>query len=165
MLMDAVGSAPHVMATRGLEWDAQKASRLGESHREDRGGAAMHELGITQGIVDRARETAMANGAIRVTDLFVAMTPAADFAQDSIEMYFEMLTGDDDFFRGAKLHFDHRSITARCLECGEEFTVSARHEQCPRCSSVAVTLDPDALMVQLTDIGIDGAEEELSGGA
>jgi len=126
----------------------------------------MHELGITQGIVDHAREAARANGAVRVTDLFLAMTPAADFSQDSIEMYFEMLTGDDGFFRGARLHFDHRPIAARCLECGEEFTVRTRHGSCPRCSSLTVTLDPDAPMVQLTDVTIDdGTENEGSGGA
>ena len=49
-------------------------------------------VGHTQGIIDHAREAALANGAARVTDLFLAMTPAADFSQDSIEMYFEMLT-------------------------------------------------------------------------
>ena len=51
----------------------------------------MHELGITQGIIDRAREAAQANGALRVTDLFVTMTPAADFTQDSIEMYLSLI--------------------------------------------------------------------------
>ena len=126
----------------------------------------MHELGITQGIIDHAREAALASGAARVTDLFLAMTPAADFSQDSIEMYFEMLTGDDAFFAGAKLHFDHRPIVARCMECSEEFTVRARHERCPNCSSVTVILDPDAPMVQLTDVTIDdGTENEGSGGA
>jgi hydrogenase nickel incorporation protein HypA/HybF len=126
----------------------------------------MHELGITQGIIDHAREAALASGAARVTDLFLAMTPAADFSQDSIEMYFEMLTGDDAFFAGAKLHFDHRPIVARCMECSEEFTVHARHERCPNCSSVTVILDPDAPMVQLTDVTIDdGTENEGSGGA
>ena len=81
----------------------------------------MHELGITQGIIDRAREAALANGGQRVTDLFLAMTPAADCSQDSIEMYFEMLAGEDEFFRGAVLHFDllrtraffHRASGAR----------------------------------------------------
>ena len=60
----------------------------------------MHELGITQGIIDRAREVAVANGAHKVTDLYLTMTPAADFTFDSIEMYFEMLTEEDDSLPG-----------------------------------------------------------------
>jgi hydrogenase nickel insertion protein HypA len=120
----------------------------------------VHELGITQGIIDRAREAAVANGAHRVTDLYLTMTPAADFSQESIEMYFEMLAGEDEFFKGAKLHFDHKPVAAACLDCGNEFTVDARQPACPQCGSLMVRLDPDAAMVQLTDVGIDDSSEE-----
>ena len=118
----------------------------------------MHELGITQGIIDRAREAAMANGARKVTDLYLVMTPAADFSQDSIEMYFEMLAGEDEFFAGASLHFDHRPVAATCLSCSDEFNAEAPQPACPQCGSLMVRLDPDAPMVQLTDVGIDDGE-------
>ena len=120
----------------------------------------MHELGITQGIIDRARETALANGAGRVTDLYLTMTPAADFTQESIEMYFEMLAGEDDFFAGAALHFEHRPAGATCLGCGREFTSDVPHPACPQCGSLVVRFDPDAPLVQLTDLGIDDGSGE-----
>ncbi len=66
----------------------------------------MHELGITEGIIGRAREAARDAGGMRVTDVYLTITPAADFAPDSIEMYFEMLTDGDDYFRGARLHWE-----------------------------------------------------------
>ena len=119
----------------------------------------MHELGITQGIIDRAREAALANGALRVTDLYLTMTPAADFSQDSIEMYFEMLADDDELFRGATLHFDRKPIAATCLSCSDELSTDAPQPVCPRCGSLLVRLDPDAPMVQLTDVGIDDGTE------
>lgn len=102
----------------------------------------MHELGITQGIIDRAREAAQANGALRVTDLYLTMTPAADFSQDSIEMYFEMLAGEDEFLRGATLHFDHQPVAATCLSCSDEFSTDAPQPVCPQCGSLLVQLDP-----------------------
>jgi Zn finger protein HypA/HybF involved in hydrogenase expression len=117
--------------------------------------ASVHELGITQGIIDRAREAAAGAGAEKVTDLFLVMTPAADFAQDSIEMYFEMLTADDPHFQGATLHFEHKAVSASCLGCGDEFTTDAPHPVCPTCGSLEVRIDPEAPMVQLTDIGVD----------
>jgi Zn finger protein HypA/HybF involved in hydrogenase expression len=121
----------------------------------------MHELGITQGIIDRAREAAVANGARRVAGLNLVMTPAADFTQDSIEMYFEMLAGEDELFKGAKLHFEHKPVAATCLDCSDEFSTDAPHPICPQCGSMLVKLDPEAPMVQLTDIDIDdGANEE-----
>jgi hydrogenase nickel incorporation protein HypA/HybF len=121
----------------------------------------VHELGITQGIIDRAREAAVANGARKVAGLYLVMTPAADFTQDSIEMYFEMLAGDDELFKGAKLHVEHRPVAATCLSCSDEFSTDAPQPVCPQCGSLLVQLDPDAPMVQLTDIDVDeGAEEE-----
>ena len=115
----------------------------------------MHELGITQGIIDRARETAVANGARKVAGLYLVMTPVADFSQDSIEMYFEMLAGEDDLFKDATLHFEHKPVAATCLGCSDEFSTDAPHPICPQCGSMLVQLDPDAPMVQLTDIEID----------
>lgn len=118
----------------------------------------MHELGITQGIIDRARETALASGASRVSDLYLVMTPAADFKQESIEMYFEMLTDDDEFFAGAALHFEHRPVAATCLSCSDEFSTHAPQPVCPQCGSLLVRLDPEAPMVQLTDVGVDDSD-------
>jgi hydrogenase nickel incorporation protein HypA/HybF len=119
----------------------------------------VHELGITQGIIDRARDTAVANGARKVTGLYLVMTPAADFTQDSIEMYFEMLTGEDDFFKGATLHFDHRPVAATCLNCSDEFSTDAPQPVCPQCGSLMVQLDPSAPMVLLTDVDIDDGSD------
>ena len=120
----------------------------------------MHELGITQGIIDRARETAVANGARAVTGLYLVMTPAADFSQDSIEMDFEMLTSEDDLFKYAALHFEHRSVAATCLSCSDVFSTDAPQPICPQCGSRLVELDPQAPMVQLTDVDIDDESEE-----
>ena len=120
----------------------------------------MHELGITQGIIDRAREAAVANDARKVAGLYIVMTPAADFTQDSIEMYFEMLTSEDDFFKGARLYFEHRPVAATCLSCSDEFSTDAPQPICPQCGSLMVQLDPEAPMVQLTDVDIDDGSDE-----
>lgn len=115
----------------------------------------MHELGITQGIIDRARDVAVENGAHRVTDLYITMTPAADFTFDSIEMYFAMLTEEDDLFQGARLHVDRAPAATACLTCGGEFSTAALQPVCPRCGSAAVQVDPKAPMVRITDVVID----------
>jgi len=115
----------------------------------------VHELGITQGIIDRAREVAVRNGARKVTDLYLTMTPAADFTFDSIEMYFEMLAEEDDLFQGARLHLQWAPVAATCLSCSDEFSTEAQLPVCPQCGSQAVRLDPGAPMVQLTDVGVD----------
>jgi Zn finger protein HypA/HybF involved in hydrogenase expression len=121
----------------------------------------MDGLGITQGIIDRAREMAIASSARKIAGVSLVMTPGADFTEDSIEMYFEMLTHDDELFNGAALHVEHRPVAATCLDCSDEFSTDAPHPICPQCGSPRVQLDPEAPMVQVTDIAIDdGASGE-----
>ena len=122
----------------------------------------MHELGITQGIVDRAREAAQQAGAVKVRALYLTITPAADFTAESIEMYYEMLTDSDELLHGATLHFQNVPVPAICTNCGEEFPTEAREPVCPMCGSLLVRHDPGAAMVQLTDIDID-TDEGASG--
>ena len=117
----------------------------------------MHELGITQGIIERAREAAARAAGVRVTDLYLIITPAADFTVESIEMYFEMLTDTDEYFRGARLHWEPRPAAATCLGCGHEFEATESHPACPSCGLRQARFDPRAPMLQLTDIGV--AEE------
>jgi Zn finger protein HypA/HybF involved in hydrogenase expression len=117
----------------------------------------MHELGITQGIIDRARAVAGEAGAVGVRTLYVTVTPAADFTRESIEMYFEMLAGDDDFFRGAALVFEEGAATAVCLKCGETFAAAGARPLCARCGGSQLSYDRQAPMIQLT--GVDVVEE------
>jgi len=118
----------------------------------------VHELGITQGIIDRAREAARSEGAARVDFLYLTITPAADFTRESIEMYFAMLTGEDDIFEGATLLWDEAPVNASCLECGAEFSTVAERPACPKCESTQVSFDPSVAMVQLTGVGVDDGE-------
>jgi len=122
----------------------------------------MHELGITQGIIDTARAAATDAGGVGVKRLYLAVTPAADFTEDSIEMYFEMLTGDDEFFAGAELEFDWRPADATCLECDRTFSAEGVAPTCPGCSGDQLRYDPQAPMIQL--VGVDVVEEEDEGG-
>jgi Zn finger protein HypA/HybF involved in hydrogenase expression len=122
----------------------------------------VHELGITQGIVERARETARQAGAVKVTDLFLTITPAADFQPESIEMYFEMLTDEDELLKSAKLHFENAPIAATCLACGEEFPTETSQPICPACGSQLVRFDPHEAMIQLTDVGVDDQDDDAT---
>jgi Zn finger protein HypA/HybF involved in hydrogenase expression len=115
----------------------------------------VHELGITQGIIDRAREAALEASGVRVRTLHVVMTPAADFGSESIEMYFAMLTEGDPLLAGAKLEFHSAPVGAVCLACGDEFPTEAPQPLCPQCGSPQVRFDPSAPMIRLAELDID----------
>jgi len=124
----------------------------------------MHELGITEGIIERARSAARGAGGVRVLEVSLAITPAADFTRESIEMYFEMLTADDAFFRGARIVWQELSAQATCLACGYEFEAREAHAPCPRCGSTQVRYAADSPMIQLRDVSIAEEGDELEGG-
>jgi Zn finger protein HypA/HybF involved in hydrogenase expression len=115
----------------------------------------MHELGITQGIIDRAREAAERDGAARVSALYLTITPAADFTRESIEMYFEMLAGEDPLFAGALLLWEEAPADATCLSCSATFPTAEAQPACPQCGSSQVSFDPRGALLQLTGIGIE----------
>jgi hydrogenase nickel incorporation protein HypA/HybF len=115
----------------------------------------VHELGITEDIFHHARDAAVERGAKRITDVYVVMTPAADFTEDSVRMYFTMLAQDDDLFRDAALHVEHGPVSAVCLDCSHEFSADAPEPACAECGSQSVRLDPEAPMIQLTDVVIE----------
>jgi Zn finger protein HypA/HybF involved in hydrogenase expression len=123
----------------------------------------MDERDIMRGIVDQAREAAVARGARKVAGLYLATSPAAGFTQDSIEEHFEMLTREDGALRGAALHIENGRVAATCLSCSDEFSTDAPQPVCPQCGSQMVRLDPETPPVQLVDVDIDDREE--GGGA
>ena len=122
----------------------------------------MHEMGITQGVIDRAREAARIEGAERISALYLTITPAADFTRESVEMYFEMLAGEDPLFAGAILLWEEAPVSVTCLDCSEAFSTEAPHPVCPRCGSLQVRFDPRDALLQLTGIGIDDENEGVS---
>ena len=120
----------------------------------------MHELGITQGIIDHAHEAAARAGVSKVTDLYILMTAAADFTEESIRMYFEMLADEDESLSEAKLHFSSEPVAATCLACSQKFNTETPAPACPACGSQQVLFDPEAVMIRLTDIGVEDDEPE-----
>jgi Zn finger protein HypA/HybF involved in hydrogenase expression len=126
-------------------------AKYSESDQEE----DMHELGITQGVIDRAREAAEREGAARIGVLYLTITPAADFTRESIEMYFEMLAGEDPLFAGAVFRWEEAPAEAHCLSCSGEFPATVSRPVCPHCGSLQVAFDPRGALLQLTGIGID----------
>ncbi|MBM3146892.1 MAG: hydrogenase maturation nickel metallochaperone HypA [Actinobacteria bacterium] len=114
----------------------------------------MHELGITQGIIDRARTAAGEAGAVRIRRLYVTMTPAADFTQESIEMYFEMLAGEDGLFQGAELAFQWGPAAATCLACSRSFEADRSGAVCPECGGTQLRFAAESPMIQLTGLEV-----------
>ena len=98
----------------------------------------MHELPVTQGIIDVAVETAAANNANCITDIYLVIGDLTSIVDDSIQFYFDFLS-KDTLAAGATLHFQRN--TATCLNCSHQWPVTPPLlAECPKCESAQVQI-------------------------
>ena len=97
---------------------------------------AMHELAVTQSILDIAVRHAQGAGAQRIVAIDLVIGELTGFVDDSIQFYFDFLSGDT-MAKGAQLRFERIAPRARCHECGAEYTPpNSRLWTCPECEAL-----------------------------
>ena len=98
----------------------------------------MHELPVTQGILDVVIQTAEAHRARRITDIFLVIGDLTSIVDDSVQFYFDVLS-KNTLAEGAKLHFRREAATATCLDCAHQWTMKPPlWPECPQCGGARV---------------------------
>ena len=95
----------------------------------------MHELTITQSVLNIVTKNAEAAGAHQVTAINLVVGELTGFIDDSIQFYFDML-GPGTLAEGAKLVIRRVPALLRCRICSEEFGLREGSWLCPQCSAV-----------------------------
>lgn len=100
-----------------------------------RGRTTMHELSITQGILDVVLATASQAGARRVIAVDLVIGTLGGIVDDSVQFYFDILS-QDTMAQGAQLRIRKEPGEALCLMCGHCCAVSPPLILlCPACES------------------------------
>ncbi len=94
----------------------------------------MHEISITQGILDIALQQARTANATRITRINLTIGALAGIVDDCVQFYFEILS-KDTIAAGAALTFDRPATLARCGGCGTSFEPNNITWNCPACGS------------------------------
>lgn len=80
---------------------------------------SMHELSITQAILETALRYAAQNGAQRINALHLHVGALSGVVADSVRFYFEFVSRGT-LAEGAQLYFETLAPRARCRACGRE---------------------------------------------
>ena len=96
----------------------------------------MHELAVTQSILEIVQRHARQAGAERVTAVNLVIGDLTGFVDDSIQFYFDFMT-KDTVAEGAQLRFERIATRVHCHECGAEYTPpDTRLWACPECQAL-----------------------------
>jgi hydrogenase nickel incorporation protein HypA/HybF len=99
----------------------------------------MHELAVTQSILDIALKHAATADASRVTDLYMVIGQLASIVDDSVQFYWDILS-QGTLCEGSKLHFERIPTVLLCLECGQTYALSQELAACPYCGGTRVKI-------------------------
>ena len=99
----------------------------------------MHELAVTQGILNFAIEEATRREAKKITDIRIALGSLSGIVAECVETYFP-LVAENTMAEGAKLTFRRIPATVRCMDCNAESELPDFRLRCPECASRRVEL-------------------------
>lgn len=97
----------------------------------------MHELAITQNILDIALSEASAAGAGKITKINIVFGELSGVVSDSIEFYFDFIK-KDNAAENAIINFREVPAVLRCRDCSTEFSPQGTSWSCPNCQGTKV---------------------------
>jgi hydrogenase nickel incorporation protein HypA/HybF len=97
----------------------------------------MHELSITQSLLDIALRHAERANAQRISRLNLLIGELSSVLDESVQFYWDIIS-QDTIAQGAELHFERVPGSLRCLGCGHVFPLNGRDYACPMCAGKQV---------------------------
>ena len=95
----------------------------------------MHELAVTQSILDISLKAAGAQHASRIRTIRLTIGPFSGIGPECVQMYLEV-RAKGTIAEGAKIEAVTLPLRVRCRACGAESEIDRRHIACPACGGV-----------------------------
>lgn len=99
----------------------------------------MHELAITQSMIELVHEHADRAGAARVRQINLVLGALSGCVNECVQLYFDMLAKGSPL-EGARLSFKCVPATGHCRDCGLTFEIVEPSWVCPDCGNGRVEL-------------------------
>jgi hydrogenase nickel incorporation protein HypA/HybF len=101
----------------------------------------MHELQVTQRILDIVLKHAQANQVTRVISIQLRIGELSDLEDEWIQKYFDYLS-KDTIAANARLKIERTPVVLKCNACDHSFSVNIKEIktfECPQCKSKKCT--------------------------
>ena len=97
----------------------------------------MHELGLTQNIVDLAIEHATREDAAKILSITLEIGALSGVVAEAVAFAFDVCS-KNTLAEGAVLEIRHIPGLGRCLDCRKEAELMTLTHLCPHCGSLAL---------------------------
>ena len=94
----------------------------------------MHELAVTESLLNLALRHADQAEARRVTGLYLVVGQLSSLLDDSVQFYWDIIS-QDTRCEGARLHFRRVPATLVCLDCQHAYVLASGLAACAQCGS------------------------------
>ncbi len=99
----------------------------------------MHELAVTENILEIALRHAREAGAQRVTGLYLVIGRLSSIVDDSVQFYWDIISKGSPA-EGARLHFRRIAVELQCQSCGQRYAPEGKDMACPACGSTRIEI-------------------------
>jgi hydrogenase nickel incorporation protein HypA/HybF len=119
----------------------------------------MHELAVTENILEIITRHAQEARAKRVTDIHLVIGSLASIVDDSVQFYWDILS-KETICEGAVLHFNRVEAVIHCMDCGNSYTIQNGLTPCLKCGSIRTkVIAGDEFKVDSFDIETEEEQE------
>jgi hydrogenase nickel incorporation protein HypA/HybF len=99
----------------------------------------MHELAVTQSILDLALKHADQANAKQITGIHIVMGELSSNVDDSVQFYWDIIAKGTRA-EGARLHFRRVPAEFECQNCSQKYRPTDVELLCPYCGSTRVRI-------------------------
>jgi hydrogenase nickel incorporation protein HypA/HybF len=97
----------------------------------------MHELSVTESLLEIALRHAEEADAQRITRLNIVIGELSSIVDESVQFYWDIVS-EGTIAEGAELNFERVEGNLRCLACGHTFPLNYESFVCPACGEERV---------------------------
>ena len=99
----------------------------------------MHELSVTENILEIALRHANSADANRISDIYLVIGGLSSIIDDSVQFYWDMVSRDT-IAEESKLHFKRIQTVLECKDCEQDYAVNGNDLACPNCGGVNLNI-------------------------
>lgn len=122
----------------------------------------MHELSITQHLLDECIEEARRQNASKIRTIRLCIGQLKGVVPDCIQIYLDMLA-EGTIAEGARIEARSLPVRVLCRECGQEGEITPHHLECPHCGSLKLKLlSGKEFYIESLEVDCDGDQGTAS---